>query len=78
MLAASLLTVIAMLAPAPPGEITWRSDLRRALDEARAADKPLFVVFRCLPCKQCASFDADVLDGGPRLTPPQDDAARTP
>ena len=55
--------------PAPQAEVAWRSDLRGALEEARASGRPLFVTLRCLPCKQCADFDKDVLEGGPRLDP---------
>ena len=34
--------------------LTWRINLASALAEARADDRPVFVTFRCLPCKQCA------------------------
>ncbi|MGY8653577.1 MAG: thioredoxin family protein [Verrucomicrobiia bacterium] len=49
--------------------VKWRGNLNAALAEAREKNRPLFATFRCLPCKQCSSFDQDVLDGGPRLTP---------
>src|SRR5262245_14470553 len=49
--------------------VTWRTDLLRALAEARTQNRPLFVTFRCLPCKQCAAFDKEVLEGGPDLDP---------
>jgi len=49
--------------PEPRAELRWGSDLERARGEARAEDRPLLVVLRCLPCKQCARFDADVLEG---------------
>lgn len=49
--------------------VIWREDFPAALREAQAAKKPLFVTFRCLPCKQCAAFDKNVLEGGPKLTP---------
>lgn len=55
--------------PAAPGKVTWRTDLPAALAEARAANRPLLVTWRCLPCKQCAAFDQDVLEGGPELSP---------
>ncbi len=29
----------------------------------------MLVTFRCLPCKQCADFDKNVLEGSPKLTP---------
>ncbi len=39
------------------------------MQEAADTGRPLFITFRCLPCKQCADFDASVLDGSPSLTP---------
>jgi hypothetical protein len=51
------------------GSVVWRSDLVAALDEARRTNRPLFVTFRCLPCKQCADFDKEVLEGGSALDP---------
>lgn len=53
--------------PEPMSLVRWRTDLARAFDEARASNRPLFVTLRCLPCKQCASFDAAVLEGGGEL-----------
>jgi len=53
----------------PGDELVWRTDLPAALDEARETGRPLFITLRCLPCKQCADFDKDVLEGGPRLSP---------
>ena len=32
--------------------VTWRTNLARAMAEARKENRPLFVTFRCLPCKQ--------------------------
>lgn len=55
--------------PAPRPTVTWLSDLERAFEVARAEDRPLFVTFRCLPCKQCSDFDRDVLEGGLELDP---------
>ncbi len=49
--------------------VLWRSDFGAALEEARSENRPLFVTWRCLPCKQCADFDKEVLDGSPQLTP---------
>ena len=49
--------------------VTWRTDLAGAMAEARQKNRPLFVTFRCLPCKQCADFDKEVLEGGPGLDP---------
>ena len=53
----------------PDGAVVWRTDLKAALAEARSAGRPLLVTWRCLPCKQCAAFDKDVLEGGPELGP---------
>jgi hypothetical protein len=41
----------------------------KSLAEAKATNRPLFVTFRCLPCKQCSAFDKDVLEGGGELDP---------
>ncbi len=49
--------------------VQWRSNITAALAEAKLKNRPILATFRCLPCKQCASFDKDVLEGGPRLTP---------
>ena len=55
----------------PPGQsnLVWRTDLEKSLFEAKLKNRPLFVTFRCLPCKQCSSFDKGVLEGGPELSP---------
>ena len=55
--------------PDAQAQINWRKDLKAAFSEAQLADRPLFVTFRCLPCKQCLDFDKSVLDGGPELGP---------
>jgi hypothetical protein len=55
--------------PAPSFKVEWRSDLPSALAEAKQKQRPLFVTLRCLPCKQCAEFDKEVLDGGSGLDP---------
>ncbi len=49
--------------------VRWLDSLEGGLALAKAEDKPLFVTLRCLPCKQCADFDRDVLEGGPALEP---------
>lgn len=49
--------------------VEWKTDLEAAFELARRLDRPVFVTLRCLPCKQCADFDRDVLEGGPRLAP---------
>ena len=43
------------------------NDIPKALAEAKRVDKPLFVTFRCVPCKDCAAFDADVANGNERV-----------
>ncbi|HWE00804.1 MAG TPA: thioredoxin family protein [Tepidisphaeraceae bacterium] len=53
----------------PAQHVTWGSDLAAALLLAKAENKPVFVTLRCLPCKQCAVFDKDVLEGGADLDP---------
>lgn len=54
---------------APDEVVLWRDNLTKAMAEAKAENRPLFVTFRCLPCKQCSAFDKDVLEGGPELDP---------
>src|SRR6476469_9001355 len=54
---------------APLDKVIWRPDLKAAMAEARAQNRPVFVTLRCLPCKQCSAFDKDVLEGGPDLDP---------
>lgn len=39
------------------------NDIGQAMAEAKRQNKPLFVTFRCVPCKDCAAFDADVANG---------------
>lgn len=55
--------------PAPLDNLIWRTDIKKSLFEAQLKNRPLFVTFRCLPCKQCSTFDKDVLEGGPELSP---------
>lgn len=39
------------------------NDLSAAMREARRQNRPLFVTFRCIPCADCAAFDAEVAQG---------------
>lgn len=55
--------------PAPREEVKWIEDLNAGLALAKKEGRPLFVTMRCIPCKQCSEFDADVLDGGAELSP---------
>lgn len=43
------------------------NDIQKAMDDAKRQRKPLFVTFRCVPCKNCAAFDADVANGNERV-----------
>lgn len=43
------------------------NDIRQAMDVAKQQNKPLFVTFRCVPCKACAAFDADVANGNDKV-----------
>jgi hypothetical protein len=43
------------------------NDIRQAMDEGKKQNKPVFVTFRCVPCKDCAAFDADVANGNERV-----------
>jgi serine protease Do len=39
------------------------NDLAKAMTAARISNKPIFVTFRCVPCKACSGFDAEVAKG---------------
>ena len=43
------------------------NDIARAREQARKQNKPMFVTFRCVPCKDCAGFDAEVAKGSQRI-----------
>lgn len=49
--------------------IKWETDIREAMAIAKRENRPIFVTFRCLPCKSCSEFDKTVLEGGPDLNP---------
>jgi hypothetical protein len=36
------------------------NDIGKAMQAARKLNKPIFVTFRCVPCKACSGFDAEV------------------
>ncbi|QDU95910.1 Trx7/PDZ domain-containing (seleno)protein [Lignipirellula cremea] len=55
--------------PAPRSEVVWLDNFSTAFRIARAENRPLFITFRCLPCKQCADFDKNVLEGGAEIDP---------
>jgi hypothetical protein len=44
-------------------ELWVYNDIPKAREEAWRVNKPLFVTFRCVPCRDCAAFDADVANG---------------
>lgn len=43
------------------------NDLPKAFAEARKKDKPILVVFRCIPCEACSTFDEQVVAREPRV-----------
>jgi len=43
------------------------NDIPAAIAEARRTNKPLFVTFRCVPCRDCLAFDADVANGSEKV-----------
>ncbi|WP_166825948.1 Trx7/PDZ domain-containing (seleno)protein [Thalassoroseus pseudoceratinae] len=50
------------------GEDWWvYNDLTKAREIARRENKPLFVTFRCVPCKDCEAFDAEVAAGNEQV-----------
>ena len=44
------------------------NSLDNAVAEAKKTGKPIFVTFRCVPCKACAGFDAEVAQGSEVIT----------
>lgn len=59
----------ASIPPALFKSVKWRDDFGEALNLAQLTGLPLLVTWRCLPCKQCAAFDKNVLEGSADLTP---------
>ena len=53
----------------PRAKVIWLDNMIDGLRQSKNEKRPLFVTLRCLPCKQCAAFDKDVLEGGPTLSP---------
>ena len=43
------------------------NDLPKAFAEAKQKDKPILVVFRCIPCEACSNFDEQVVARDPRV-----------
>lgn len=43
------------------------NDIHQGMETAKQQNKPLFVTFRCVPCKDCAAFDADVANGNEKV-----------
>lgn len=43
------------------------NDLAVTLAKAKRLNRPVFVTFRCVPCKACAGFDAEVANGNERI-----------
>jgi len=50
------------------GQKQWiYNDYQKAVAQAKATGKPIFVTFRCVPCEACASFDAEVAKDNQRI-----------
>ncbi|MDX1963706.1 MAG: Trx7/PDZ domain-containing (seleno)protein [Pirellulales bacterium] len=45
------------------------NDLPRAFAQAKAENKPLVVVLRCIPCEECVKLDDHLVDTDPQLRP---------
>lgn len=43
------------------------NDIAAGFREAKRTGKPLFVTFRCVPCKDCMGFDGEVASGSRRV-----------
>ena len=72
LIALFILTAASLSAAPPPlidrlndeharGQNQWiYNDFQKAFAEAKRTGKPIFVTFRCVPCKECKAFDAEV------------------
>src|SRR6476661_4331764 len=49
------------------GDFWIYNDFAAAVAEARRTSRPIFVTFRCVPCKACSGFDAEVAKGSEGL-----------
>src|SRR5689334_11191145 len=46
------------------GQDFWvYNNLAGAIEQAKVSNRPIFVTFRCVPCKACSGFDAEVAKG---------------
>lgn len=43
------------------------NDLNKGFAEARRTNKPVLVVFRCIPCEQCAQLDEELVELNPSV-----------
>lgn len=43
------------------------NDIGQAIRVAKQNNRPIFVTFRCVPCRDCAAFDADVAVGNGQI-----------
>lgn len=43
------------------------NNIQQAINDSKTQNKPIFVTFRCVPCKACSAFDADVANGNERV-----------
>jgi hypothetical protein len=43
------------------------NDFAVAVEQAKRTNRPIFVTFRCVPCKACSGFDAEVAKGSEGL-----------
>lgn len=52
------------------GEGTWLyGDLAKGFEVAQQSNKPIVVILRCLPCKECVKLDDELIDGDARIKP---------
>ncbi len=52
------------------------NDFPKAVAEAKATNKPMVVVLRCIPCEECVKLDDDLVDKDPVLRPLLDQFVR--
>ena len=45
------------------------NNLPKAFEQAKAEDKPIIVVLRCIPCEECVKLDDELMDNDPAVRP---------
>ena len=67
LLAILFLSLPSLVSAQPSKSGSWITDYAKGLAEAKKSGKPIFLVFRCEPCADCAKFDEQVLRLNPEI-----------